>query len=445
MGGDPSKIGFGDQPFGATEFGSADWAEEVTWKIIPEFYRNLDANPGGLVDAPLRGFIDSIKPLFQEIKDKLDLFPSLWDANRCPFPQLPALAYNVGIDITSIQNLQLTQVTAAPFTIGEQITGSISGSIGFLNTVTGLIFGLVGIRGPGFRQGETITGSSSNKIAIVQSAVGNGSIQTLILDTFTIGETITGQRTGTRAVVGSVTSGSINVDTVTGVGFSNGEVVLGSQSEVSGIVNGITSDGKTENLLRSQVLNASQLWITKGTNKGYSIVAAFEGLLVLITPLWSETCDPDPNGELLTITGPDAGSYLTFFDLQLADQIAMDTFYNDPFAAWPKDVDSVKILPNFPEGRCRSFSLRLFFFTPDDTEIEDFDAISSRILTNLEKFRPIYVKFDRVTFDGPRVSTQQWLDPQIISENSTVATWNTVVSGALIGSSESWSLSNLPM
>src|SRR5882672_6477293 len=98
MSGSPSSIGFGHQPFGSEPFGSADWSEEVLWKTIPEFYRNEDLNAPGLVPNPLRGFIDSIKPLFQEIRLILQRFPSLWDANKCPFPQLPALAYNVGLD-----------------------------------------------------------------------------------------------------------------------------------------------------------------------------------------------------------------------------------------------------------------------------------------------------------------------------------------------------------
>lgn len=442
MSGPPSSIGFGHQPFGSEPFGSADWSEEVLWKVIPEFYRADDVNAPGLVPQPLRGFIDSLKPLFQEIRTTLQTFPSLWDANKCPFPQLPALAYNVGLNITSIQTIQLTEVTAAPFTINEQILGSSSKSTGFIGQVIGTAFTIVGVIGPGFRVGETFTGQTSKQSANVFSVNGTGSSQLLTVSTFIVGERVVGSVTSTRGVVGSLSPNTVSIDTVTGLGFQNGEELRGETSNASGVINGITSDGKSEPLLRSQVLNASQLWINKGTNKGYRITAAFEGLFVDITPLWSQTCESDPNGNLLTTAPPPEGSYLTYYDGLLADVVPTDKFFLDTFDAWPLNVDSVLIEDNFPEGPCRSYSLRLFFYTPDNTEIENFDAVSSRIITNVNNFRPIHVRFDRITFDGPRASSQWWRHTPLIADSYAAGNWNTQATGSLQVSSQSWTISN---
>jgi len=146
----PSSIGFGHNPWGDTEFGFGDWAEEVLFKYIPAFYREQDAQgpDGSIVLQPLRGLIDSIKPEFQELRIKWFNFPTLWDANEIPLASLPALAYNVGITVDPT---------------------------------------------------------------------------------------------------------------------------------------------KPEGLQRSSTLNASQLWLNKGTTKGYQILAAFEGLLVVVTPLYAVT------------------------------------------------------------------------------------------------------------------------------------------------------------
>lgn len=437
----PSSIGFGYQPFGSEEFGSADWAEEVTWKIIPDFYREEDQlGTAGLVAMPLRGFIDSIKPLFQEIIDKLEIFPTLWDANLCPFPQLPALSYNVGITLSSIQTLQLTSILAAPFTFGERVIGSDSGSSGFISIINSSVFTIISVIGPGFRIGESIVGQTSGRSAQILAITGAIPTQVLTLQTFIIGEQIIGSRTSTRGNVGTFSSNTININTITGIGFENGEEITGQQSGATAVINGITIDGRSENLLRSQVLGASQLWINKGTDKGYQIVAAFEGLFAIVTPLWAERCDPDPDGELLTILPPDAGTYLTFFDDVPADKLPMDFFFLDPFSAWPRPVESVRILATLPDGRCRSYSLRLYFTTPDDTEIEDFDSVSARILANAERFRPIHVRFDSITFDGPHASSELWRLPDAVAESYAAGLFTTSITGSLLDSSEIWTL-----
>jgi hypothetical protein len=131
--GKPSALGFGYQPFGHPRggspfqqsgggpysmqvgYGRGDWAEEVTWRILPEWMRAEDGTEGK-VPEPLRGFIDAIKPLFNELKNKWEIFPTLWDARRCPIAQLPQLAYTVGWTLAETQSEQLrrSQVLNTP-------------------------------------------------------------------------------------------------------------------------------------------------------------------------------------------------------------------------------------------------------------------------------------------------------------------------------------------
>jgi hypothetical protein len=148
-----SSIGFGHNPFGANQFGFGDWAEEMLWKTLPEFYREVDETgpSGSVVSQPLRKFQNALKPSYQELRVKWHQFPFLWDALVVPLDQLPQLGYNVGITVDPT---------------------------------------------------------------------------------------------------------------------------------------------KPEDLQRSSVLNASQLWVNKGSDKGYEITGAFEGLVATITPLWAETCAP---------------------------------------------------------------------------------------------------------------------------------------------------------
>lgn len=94
MSGRPSAIGFGFQPFGDYPFGSADWAEEVTWKFLPLHNRDDDYKAPFDPAFPLRKYINAIKPTIQEIKDKYEQFPDLWDANRVPIELLDQLGYN---------------------------------------------------------------------------------------------------------------------------------------------------------------------------------------------------------------------------------------------------------------------------------------------------------------------------------------------------------------
>jgi len=255
MAGRPSSIGFGFQSFGQFPFGSADWAEEVTWEITLEFYKEDDAKCELDPPEPLRKFINALKPQFQEIKDRYEQFPDLWDANKVPIAQLDNLGYNFDI---------------------------------------------------------------------------------------------------------------------------------------------FPSENKSEGLRRSEVLNAIQFFLNKGIDNGYEIAAAFSGLIVTITPYWSTDCG-DPNAALQE-AGP--SEFFPRFDSFPADLIPADTIFTDFYEKWPWRVDWI--------DPCRTSWLDLFFFTPDDTEIEDFSAVAEDVINNVERVRPIHVRINSIRFNGPSVSGGGW-------------------------------------
>lgn len=249
-------------------FGYGDWAEEVTWRILPEFMRAEDGTQGE-VPEPLRGFIDAVKPLLNDLILKWRIFPSLWDANACPLPQLNKLASTIGIELDPT---------------------------------------------------------------------------------------------------------------------------------------------KSERLQRSETLNAPQLFLHKGTDLGYQILAAFEDLLVEITPLWSDDCEP--NAPLST--APET-EFVPHMDEVPLDALPLDTVYDDQYALWP-------ITLHF-QDRCRSHSLRLTFFPSADPK-QDFDPdVAGRIAARLLRYKPIHVEIERVTFDGLRASSQPWIEPLVIADNTAAGMW----------------------
>lgn len=287
MSGKPSSIGFGFQPFGHFPFGHADWAEEVTWGITPQFYKIEDARQPFAVPEPLRKFINAIKPALQEIRNKYDQYSMLWDANLCPIDQLQSLAYNFNITL---------------------------------------------------------------------------------------------------------------------------------------------NPNKSERLQRSEVLNAIQFFLHKGQDRGYEIAAALSGLLVVVTPLWADTCDASAN---LQLAGPT--EYRPRFSDFSADEIPADRVYTDPYAKWPRQL--------FPVTHpCRSSWLKLFFYPPQDLEIENFSVIAEDIISAVERVRPIHVRIQSYRFDGPRTVGGGWTIG-VNSENAaTGGGWTIPVTGNLQTAGGGWTI-----
>lgn len=311
----PSAFGFGHQPFGHHPFGSSDWAEEVFWRSIPEFYREADVNAPGNVPNPLRGFVDAIKPFLEELRIKFQNFPKLMNADEAPVDFLPPLARIIGLQPTT---------------------------------------------------------------------------------------------------------------------------------------------DKDEVFQRLEILNANQLFLFKGTDTGYQIVASFDGLVVNVEALWAATCEPDA---VLSTQGP--RFWMPNFDDIPADVIHTDSIYTDRFAIWPWllcrsvelpgfiffDDTALDVIPldsgaEITDGPCRSHSLRLTFSKPDNTEIEDYNNVVTRVLKFLEFMRPAHVEFDEIKFDGPKgaatwVSTISggnpggavWVSP-ITGTTPAAATWVSSITGA---------------
>jgi hypothetical protein len=286
MGGKPSAIGFGFQFFGDYPFGHADWAEEVTYAIAPQAQRDDDVKCPFDPEMPFRKLVDSYKPQLQDLLDKWELFPSLWDANRIPIEQLEQLGYNFDV---------------------------------------------------------------------------------------------------------------------------------------------IPSTQKLEALRRSEVLNAIQFFISKGLDQGYEIAAAFSGLLVTITPLWADSCEA---GATLQEDGPT--EFFPTFAAFPADAVPLDSKFTDIYETWPGAL--IWDLP------CRTSWLRLFFTTPDDTEIENFSAVAEDIVNNVERVRPIHVRISKYRFDGPRAVGGGWTIPVAAESAAVGGGWTLPVSGEFRGVGGGWSI-----
>lgn len=299
--GNPSAIGYGFNPYGHPKggtpfkqrgpqpysmnvgYGRGDWAEEVLWGIIPEFYRAEDGTQG-TVPEPLRGFIDSIKPLFNELLNTWRIFPDLWNADKIRLDLLPKLAANLGLKVDAT---------------------------------------------------------------------------------------------------------------------------------------------KPERLQRSEVLNAPFLFVNKGTDLGYTILASFEDLLVEIVPLWAENKEP---GSALTNVAPT--TFVAHFDDVAADALQCDLEFSDRFKIWPRTLTLGE--------ECRTNLLRLTFF-PVDNPSQDFDpVVATRVAERLLRFKPLHVEIDRIVFDGLRGSSQTWMAQGIIADASATAQWTAAVVGSLSASSQSW-------
>jgi hypothetical protein len=286
MAGKPSAIGFGFQPFGHFPFGHADWAEEVTYAIAPQAQKDDDVGCQFDPPMPLRGLFDTYKPQLQDLLDKWELFPSLWDANKVPIEQLGQLAYNFNI-------------------------------------------------------------------------------------------------------------------------FPNPQ--------------------KDEALQRSEVLNAIQFFVSKGLDQGYEIAAAFSGLVATITPQWAETCEP---GSAFQDTGPT--TFYPSFDAFPSDAIPLDETFNDFYERWPGRLTW--------DDPCRTSWLKIFFETPDDTDIDNFSAVAEDVVTNVERVRPIHVRILRYRFDGPRAVGGGWTLP-VQAENAAVGGgWSIPVVGELRAAGGGWTL-----
>jgi len=668
-----SSIGFGRNPFGRHEFGVGDWAEEMLWKNIPEFYRECDNSgpEGSSVSQPLRGFVDAIKPFYQDLRNKWGSFPTLWDAGLVPLDSLPALGYNVGItpDSTKPEGLQRSsvlnasqlwinkgndrgyQITAAfegllvditplwsktcaaasqllgtigaapapfdlsttalvptpippgsvqinvttaaglqqtiidqgattielaigavvggPFLLGEPLQGLSSGALANVSTIasTYLVVNHLTIAA-GYTTGETLVGLTSGATTTLRGSVNHGRellgvgyqpngplkklataaavtltltsvtgilstgdtltqglntgtvlnvagfkikllvtignfsagafsrsipvfpvvtgvIGTVANDAFTPGEVIVGQTSGSTAVVRDNQTTYALVDTfTTNAGFSISETLIGSSSgsyAVAGataeLVPGplrttITFFGGAGSYVTNELVTGSisgAVGIVRVAGAGAIVVdtVTLPGFtmgetLTGATSLVAKTISTRSQGSINYITGDLVGSTIplqagstatsvavlvtsgpTQFLAQLddvpADLIPLDSIKSNRYALWPKTLIPVRIRAGVVTAAvCRSYSLRLYFRSVDNTEIEDFISVASRITLTLETFRPVHVRFDKVSFDGSRASSQVWRTGTVSAESFATSTWTVSMSATQLASSQVW-------
>jgi len=88
-----NRIGFGFGTFGGFKWGWGDFAEIFLWNYLPEIYKTeTEKRP----NQELRRWVDGIKPLVQELRERLEFFPDIRDPNFAPENLLPFLANDVG-------------------------------------------------------------------------------------------------------------------------------------------------------------------------------------------------------------------------------------------------------------------------------------------------------------------------------------------------------------
>lgn len=589
-----SSIGFGHNPFGHHQWGLGDWAEEMLWKNMPQVYKDCDeAGPdGSVVSNPLRKFQNALKPSYQDIRVKWLNFPYLWDAIEVPLDQLAQLGYNVGIvdDTSKPEGLRRSSVLNASqlwlnkgTDKGYEITAAFEGLLvtvtplwaqtcGPRRQVLGVITGTVACEfnlsttaishnpvSPGTVHIQVVTqygieesirddemgnlvgfgNQQSGKLHRIELTAVTTLLLTSIVGVFAVGDTVTqGATTGT---VVAVNGARVTINTTAGV-FTTGPV-LDTTSGATGTVNDISSDtisggetfegltsgnqatmrafntsygvidrinslagitpgetivgltsgnyaiaGATTELLQGPLQARLDLTgiagtfstdeqVTGGTSGSVGIVRSVTGASIYVDTI---TIPGFSVGEVVTTAGGSgtvaaidfgtidytsgvlagittclmAGSSVDFvvdlqesgptsfvanYDEVVADLIPMDLILEDRYEKWPVTASPVRINGGFiSEGECRSHSLRLFFSTPDNTEIENFIDVARRIATSLERFRPIHVEFDKISFDGTRASSQVWRTGTINADSAAAAVWYTPVTGEQRASSQVW-------
>jgi len=591
-----SSIGWGHNPYGKHQFGFGDWAEEMLWKNMPEVYKDCDeAGPAGsAVDTPLRKFQNALKASYQNIRIKWHQFPFLWDAIRVPLDQLAQLGYNVGIDVdpTKPEGLQRSSVlnasqlwvnkgtdkgyelTAAfegllvtitplwaetcgparlclgqigdadssfdlstalmsprpvsPGTVNIRVINSygteesiVDDELGFLvgvgNSANGQLtrinitpatsLTLTGVTGL-FSAGDTVTqganvalilATGANQITIQTifgtfgvgsitntTSGGTATIAAVVPDVISRGETFVGLTSGTTAVMRDFRTTYVAVDKITTLaGFTNGETLRGLTSgrfAVAGsslpliqgplqwklnLVNVIglfsigdqlvgTSSGVVAAICETCPLGTTFVKVELISQPGFVIgetvtVAASSGEISSIEIATIDYVGGVLSGSTVPLqagskveqvvrlieTGPT--QFIAKFDEVVADLLPMDLIASDRYAEWPTTLHPVRIRSGILQrGECRSHSLRLRFFTPDNTEIDDFIDVALRLEQSLERFRPLHVQFDNISFDGARAASQIWRTGRVIADSSASSVWTANVVGSQYATSQVW-------
>lgn len=326
------------------------------------------------------------------------------------------------LDTTSGATADVDAVSVDTLQFGETIEGQTSGTTAVVRA-SEVDYALVDkiSSGLGFTPTETLIGLTSNQAAIAGTSVPlvQGPLRhrldlTGVAGVFLVDELITGGVSGATAFIREIDGDTLFVDVVTQPGFEVAELVTGGTSGATGTIDTLSQG--TINYLTGE-LNGKTVPLAAGST--------VSSVVKLVTE------------------GPD--QFIGQFDAIPGDIIPLDDVESNRFAKWPFTLIPVRVsdIGLVTLARCRSHKLNLFFFTPDDTEIEDFFDVAQRINESLERTRPIHVRFEKIRFDGSRASSQVWRTGALAVENSAAATWVVPVIANLQASSQVWIMPTL--
>jgi hypothetical protein len=299
--------------------------------------------------------------------------------------------------------------------------------------------------------GETFTGLTSGTTAVMRDFQGTYAIIDRITsgNGFTVGETLFSSTSGGYATAGASTA---LVEGPLRIKLTLGSVVntFAVEDEITGAISGSTG-------VVRQVVGTTTLWVDTITTPGFSVtetITTTTPASAAITAIGTATVDYisgkmegqtvflQANSTVnsivdLATTGPT--QFLPHFDTVPTGAIPMDDVQSDRYTEWPVAYDPVRIKNGIlTRGESRSHSLQLFFSTPNNTEIDEFIGVMDRINLSLERFRPIHVNFDKISFDGARAASQLWRTGAIISSSAATSVWVAPVLGVQLASSQVW-------
>jgi len=376
--------GFGSWPFGTGPFGSYNWSKQVLFKDLPELDRRLDQD---VADNRLETFVDTIRPSFDELLQKVRDFGSLRD------PDLVRSQYQERLNV----NLLIAYSTAGGRTIeallektdpddpfnpleGTSIGWILEDEAGREYTVNSVhklwsagpmveLTGVAELPVTAFSQGTQLTGLVSFTAG---SATVTGSGTLFLTDPDVSKRVSPGQylaRSTGGQYVGKVetvvddttivlTEPWEGADQVSGLAVvmtaSDGPAVLHPPALLPylGEDFGLEVDQhEPESFQRSTVRNGKQWLIRKGAQRGYDIIGKISGYRVVAHGLWRISSVPSwlSPDEVFEIPSG-SGKYYTTVDplIPRFDEIAADVIPLDYACRETPNWTSEAITPPVP-------------------------------------------------------------------------------------------------
>jgi tail protein P2 I len=327
-------------------------------------------------------------------------------------------AYGV-INVTTGAGVQTVSYAG---TTGTSFTGCIGGT-GLMST------------------GGAVTSTASTASGTIISIVGSVFNMLVTYGAFTTGA-ITDAQSGATATVTAVNA------PVTGA-FITAAIVSGAPSGATGIIRAVTANSIQVEVITTPNFATGDTLTQAGSSPTTAIIgnASFGSINYLTGTMTGTTWSLAPNSVvnadvILTTTAPT--QFLPQYDLVPADLIPVDDVQTDQYGLWPIYSNPISIINGIlTSGNCRSYSLRLFFFAPNNTEIENFVDVANSLVAGLQTFQPIHVRLDSVTFSGTTAPSQLWWTNEIIAESFAINTWTVNITATEFASSQIWTMSTM--